>query len=157
MRKLFFARSLLAEESPAEESLAEASQWGALSVVELDGRGEVLASRLRELARYPGVALAVVHGELPADFQRAAAAPNLLLAQPLASGEPALLHSWADLAWVAAEDVREFTRLASAIDHIPIIAVRPLSAPLPIDESRAACDRLQRDLAPIGQFAGYVV
>ena len=39
----------------------------------------------------------------------------------------------------------------------PVVAARYLDSPLTLAEARAACDALQRDLAPLGQFAGYVV
>jgi hypothetical protein len=41
--------------------------------------------------------------------------------------------------------------------ELPIVAVRRLDQKLPLADARAACDALQRDLAGIGQFAGYVV
>ena len=34
---------------------------------------------------------------------------------------------------------------------------RVLSLPVEMSEARVACDKLQADLAPIGQFAGYIV
>ena len=61
---------------------------------------------------------------------------------------PARLFTFQDLRWLA--------EVYSSV-LLPKIAQRPLAAPLQIDEARAACDRLQSDLASIGQFAGYVV
>jgi len=141
---------------PPAVALAEASQWGALTVAEVCGTPPAIAARLRELAAFPAVAIALVRGELPSDFQRATAAPNLLLAQPIGDRGEHSPRSWADLLWWQTK-----TPLAApqplAHTTLPIIACRPITAPLPLPDSRAACDTLQRDLAPYGQFAGYVV
>jgi hypothetical protein len=47
--------------------------------------------------------------------------------------------------------------LPAETDRKAAVAARRLVQPLPLDQARAACDVLQRDLATIGQFAGYVV
>lgn len=141
--------------APDEALLAEASEWGAMTVVELDA-GPQFGQCLRELARFPGVAMALVRGSLSADFQGGGGAPNLLLAQRLDDAQDPQIAAWADLAFAAADDADSFARLAAAAS-VPVVAMRPLAQPLPLDVARAACDRLQRDLAPIGQLAGYVV
>jgi hypothetical protein len=140
----------------SEEQLAEASQWGAMAVVEVSGANQELVARLRTLALHPCVAMAIVRGELPADFKHFQVAPNLLLAQSFGQNDEINLQPWAQVMLVAAEDPALVERIA-AVGDLPLIAVRPLINPLPIAEARAACDALQRDLAPIGQFAGYVV
>jgi hypothetical protein len=135
-----------------DERLSEASQWGALALVHVESTGNGLAEQLRTLSRYPGAALAVVRGEIPADFNRSSIAPNLLLAQEMtsASREPA---PWADVLLINAESLGQ---VASQTQK-PMIAVRRLAAPVDLSSARAAYDVLQRDLAPLGQFAGYVV
>ena len=149
------ATAVLFTEDLQAERLAEASQWGALVAVEV-GEGADLLERLRMLARLPAVGMVAVEGELPADFQKLEVAPNLLMAQVVAdrwSGEAAV---WADVVVVDIHDLEPMGRLASRLDK-PIIARRRLPEALTIDEARSACDRLQRELAAIGQFAGYVV
>ena len=135
------------------ESLAEASQWGALSVVQIQQHGEEAVQRLRELARHPGVSIAAIHGALPADFKKSDAAPNLLLAQGSRSSATAELEPWVEL--IATDELTWLTNSA-ALDK-PVIAIRRLDSFASVADARAACDVLQRDLAPIGQFAGYVV
>ena len=141
---------------PEDDSLAEASQWGSLSVVELAADGESPASRLRAIARFPGVAIAVVRGALPAELRPADVAPNLILAQFLGPSDPLVRAPWAQVVFAPADDPRRIAELAATID-VPVVAVRPLVEPLPIADARAACDVLQRDLAPLGQLAGYIV
>lgn len=138
------------------ETLTEASQWGALAVVNVDGKGDEVASKLRALALHPCVAVAVVRDELPAGFSSASVAPNVLLAQPIRLGLELQVQPWARLLWAAADDPLVVRQVAGH-SELPVIAVRTLSQPLPLEEARAACDRLQRELAPTGQFAGYVV
>jgi hypothetical protein len=137
------------------EALAEASQFGAITLVEIL-RGEAGVRELRRLGEYPGVALAVLRGGLPAGFQRAQTCPNLLLGQGFTPGEELFRRDWADVLLAETTDPARLAQIA-ALGELPIIAVRPLAEPVPIDQARAACDELQRDLAPHGQFAGYVV
>jgi len=147
--------SALVVREPSEDQLAEASQWGALAVVDFNVTADA-ATQLRPLVRYPAVAIAVIHGQLPADFAKAQHCPNLLLASHLVLAEPPTIPNWADLAVVQADDIDQFASTVRSLS-VPIIAQRRLPAPLPLDEARAACDRLQRDLATAGQFAGYMV
>jgi hypothetical protein len=144
-----------AARSPTDQQLVEASQWGSLAIVELAQTGEAAAVRLQDLTRFPAVAMAVIQGDLPAGFKAAQTCPNVLIAQTI-TGKEFHPQPWAQLIVVSADDPQQFARVAAAVD-LPVIAVRRLCAPIPIAEARAACDVLQRDLASIGQFAGYVV
>jgi hypothetical protein len=147
--------SALVVSSPTEELLAEAAQWGALVAVELRP-AESSVTQVVKLARCPAAAIAVIHGELPDGFHKSAFAPNLLLGQPIAvSGAPSIAP-WAEVAIVEVHDQGSFAAVAARLE-LPVIAQRRLPAPLPFAAARAACDALQRDLAPLGQFAGYVV
>jgi hypothetical protein len=155
-REWHAAPAAMVASNPNEEQLAEAAQWGALAIVEIDEPGEAAVQRLRELARCPAVAIAVMRGELPAEFAKSPFAPNLLLAQQIGPGDAQTLQPWAELAIVSADDPEFFARVSSRLT-VPVVAQRRLALPLPIAEARAACDALQRDLAPGGQFAGYIV
>lgn len=138
-----------------EDRWAEASQWGALAIVELNCAASEIATRLRELARHPAVALVVLRGNLPPDFSPRQVAPNLLVVQAF-GGEPVAIHPWAQTLWLDDAQPGIAARLANSTS-LPIIATRRLPEPLSLTEARAACDALQRDLANAGQFAGYVV
>jgi len=139
----------------AREPLAEASQFGALAAVELLG-DKFTTVALRELACQPGVALAIVRGDLPVGFDRREVAPNVLIAQWIGLGDESHRQPWAD-AIVADIGDQVPPDGACRFSGLPIIAARLLSTPLPLDQARAACDALQRDLASLGQFAGYIV
>jgi Glycosyl hydrolases family 2 len=137
------------------EPLAEASQWGALSVVHFDQPADQATRRLRELARHPGVAIAVVLGQLPADFRKSQVAPNLLLADHIGLDNVFTVEPWADLLFVTADGPDHLHDAVAA--EKPVVITRYLEPPVGLGEARAACDTLQRDLAPLGQFAGYIV
>jgi hypothetical protein len=140
--------------SESNENVAEASQFGALAVVEV--AAEDAPAGLRRLALQPGVALAVIRGDLPPNFKRSDVAPNLLLVQVTAGGEPLIREPWADALLIETADPLLVARIAPQAG-LPVLVSRPLQIALPIDQARAACDSLQRDLAPHGQFAGYIV
>jgi hypothetical protein len=65
------------------------------------------------------------------------------------------LPDWAEVVLVEARDEHSLSSSLRPADR-PVIAVRPLETPLDIVEARAACDALQRDLAAVSQFAGYI-
>ncbi|MCI0362187.1 MAG: hypothetical protein L0211_27215 [Planctomycetaceae bacterium] len=138
------------------ETLSEAAQWGALTIVEIDETGQAAADRLRNLTRSPAVGIAVLRAPLGSGFHKSTVAPNLLLAQRIGPGDTLVIYEWAELAVVSAENLDEFARAIGRVS-LPVVAERRLTAPQPITDARATCDALQRDLAPLGQFAGYIV
>jgi hypothetical protein len=130
-----------------------ASEQGVLAMIDVVGEHPVW--RIRHLANYPSVAICVPD-MLPADFRKSQVAPNVILAQRLVRDVVLTRRSWADVLVVTADDV-EFVREAVASFDAPIIAARYHRLRVDVAAARAACDALQRDLAPLGQFAGYVV
>ena len=139
---------------PSDELLEEASQGGAWTVVELPQSGKDDVASLARLARYPAAAVAIIRGNLPEDFAHQTIAPNVLLAQHVENPSEKVLP-WTQIVAAPADDV--LLREMRARLDLPLIAIRKLNSPLSIAEARAACDALQRELAPIGQFAGYIV
>jgi hypothetical protein len=136
--------------------LAEASQRGTMAVVELRGEASEITTRLRLLAMFPAAMMAVVHGHLPRQFAIKGVAPNLLLAQSLDPIREFTLQPWAQAIWAETSDASALQALQTT-SGLPIVIVRRLLSTAPVEQARAACDKLQRDLAPTGQFAGYVV
>jgi len=111
---------------------------------------------LRILAMFPAAIMAVIHGHLPRQFGIKGVAPNLLLVQPLDPVREFVVQPWAHVIWAESSDI-DILRDLNATSDRPVVAVRRLKSPLRVDQGRAACDELQRDLAAIGQFAGYIV
>lgn len=81
-------------------------------------------------------------------------APNILRAA-MSLGP---LPKWAQLLILSVPegDLGQFAAQAKVLP-LPILAARPQKERCSIEEARAACDVLQRDLAPYGDFAGYLV
>jgi hypothetical protein len=135
--------------------LDEASQCGAMAVVMIRQRGDEAISLLRGLPRYPAVAMAVLDNALPNDFNKSAVAPNLLIGELRKASYPADPAPWADFVVIEVDDLHAMKSAAS--QGKPVIAMRPLGAAVDIHAARAACDAIQRDLAHLGQLAGYIV
>lgn len=151
------AASALYLDDPNDVILEEASEEGVLLAVRLGDNTaeEKLIAEVARVGRWPAVAVVVLDGDVPAckDLQRAAR--NTLLAQRVTSGELSAtsLRPWADLLWW------EVSRVEAAIvcpsHNLPLIVYRPAAEAATIAERRLNCDRLQAELAPLGDFAGY--
>ncbi|MBI2477496.1 MAG: hypothetical protein HYV60_02235 [Planctomycetia bacterium] len=111
-----------------------------------------LVPKLRSLTRWPGVAIVILPTDCVVDDELRAAAPNLLFAQRIDGTAPKPLADWAQVAFCDATEV-EMTESW----EVPIVAERRLNGDYALIEARRECDHLQRDLAPLGDFAGYVV
>lgn len=149
------AETAMLVEGLDEQLLADASAWGVLVVTQLAGDDD-LRNQLRRLARWPAAGLAVLPAHTRLDWDPATVAPQVVLAQQCPAGERAAPEPWCRLAWCEVGDPREFSRQV-ADWRVPVVAVRRASATGTLAQLRAGCDRLQRDLAPFGQYAGYVV
>jgi len=132
--------------------LTDASEFGVLCIVllEKEQANEVV---LRSIAQHASAAIAVLPANAALSENVQVFCPNLVLAQRVE--ETSRLAPWAQIAWVGAKDTAWFAQQAAGLS-LPIIAVRHYHGDS-LAEARAAIDQLQADLAPIGQFAGYVV
>lgn len=151
---LAILRPALGEAADDELLLREASRRGALVVPWWRAAGDAMLSRLAWAGRFPAVWLALLEESGDCDPQALRdAAPNLLLARRWTESGASL--DWADL-WFA--DASAVHAAGALRWEQPIVVMAP--AP-PLDGApstgRAACERLQRDLAPLGDFAGYLV
>ncbi len=117
---------------PTDALCQEASRVGVLLVVQAPHDADATAE-LRRLARHAAVAL-LVHSPEHRDPAWQAAAPNIAFA--------------ASLDMAAAQN-------GPVLDQ-PSIAFRPAQA-ASLEALRAASDQLQANLAPRGDFAGYIV
>jgi glycosyl hydrolase family 2 len=146
------AALLAPAQSLDDRLLTMASEEGVLLIVQLASANA--AAEISRLSRYAAVAITV----LPAGSRssRFAVATNIVLAHPLKQGEIEPPPDDARLVVAEVSDKATFADWAST-QHRPVIAFRPLPDSYETAAARAECDRLQRDLAPYGQFAGYIV
>jgi len=150
------ATAAMLVDEPGDERCEAASRRGVLLVARLrESAG--METRLLRLARWPAVGIVVLPTGVTLAEGACRRVPNLLLAEEPIAGQPPRLSPWAQLAVVQAANLEHGT--AGKLG-VPVFAVRS-SEPgekyaTPAD-ARTACDRLQRDLASQGDFAGYIV
>ena len=141
---------------PTDELCSDASRLGVVLVVELQGDAASLADKLRWLAKWPAAAIAVLPTGQRLDRSIRRFAPNLLLAACTPKGEPALVPNWAHLIVCEDTSAEELAARTQSLSQ-PVLAMRSAGWCDNLADARRACDRLQRDLAGRGGFAGYVV
>lgn len=138
---------------PTDAFLEQAAEAGAMIVPSL--RAEQIAE-LDRLARQATVAACVLETspDWPADLRRRI--PQTLFWEALPIEAPRTLSAWAQGAFVSlGEDpaaIAPWRELAA-----PVVACRRIAGAPSLAAARAECDRLQRDLAPYGDWAGYVI
>jgi hypothetical protein len=140
---------------PNDELCAEASRCGVLLIAELTRIRQRL--RARELSQWPAVGLVIQQRAVLERPGAEADIPNgVIAAQRFALGERVRP---ANRAQAVICDVEEAGEAAARIGDcpLPIVAFRRCRDGTSVDEARAACDRLQRDLAPRFDLAGYLV
>ena len=110
-------------------------------------------NELRRLAAWPCIATAVVDGDEVANL-KLDKPMNLMLSQAIRREDTTA--SWADAFMVRTDDVpRVILRTMTSVGK-PVFAWRDGDAES-LSDARAGCDRLQSDLAPDFDLAGYFV
>lgn len=148
---------------PPLDLLVEASRRGLYLIARLDAERQDLPAALRNLARWPAVLMAVIRGGAKFDRSLQQVAPNLLLAQEVDLSAPQGPDALEPRPWATAlvAELEPGKTLQSAGEinaSLPWLFLRSVATGnLSPAEARAECDRLQRDLAPAGQFGGYLI
>ncbi len=146
--------TVIVTDNATERVCGAATEAGVLLAVRVSGADGEVRKQLRRLSRWPAVAIAAVGADETIDETIRQTAPNILLAQwldPIASGS---LAGWAQAAFCPLTDAAGFNDVAATIP-VPVVAIRREQGT--VRQLRSACDRLQRDLAPGGEHAGFVV
>jgi hypothetical protein len=129
--------------APDDALLRDASRFGVLIVAIEDA-----PARLVELARWPAVGIALFTHQATIAPEFVAAAPNLIVGRLFAPPEPVIAAPWSR---IIAADAGEMPDLP-----MPRVACR-FTSHSDLADARAECDRLQRDLAGRGEYAGYMI
>ncbi|MDA1052123.1 MAG: hypothetical protein O3C40_16810 [Planctomycetota bacterium] len=139
---------------PTESLLSRASFSGVLLVAELTS-GDLL-QELRRLSHWPASAIAILPSECDVTKELRAAVPNLLFAERIDLSTAIAPADWTQVVFC---DETNQQQLRDALTQmpLPIVAERRLNGGYTLKEARRECDHLQRDLAPLGDFAGYIV
>ncbi|HZZ74237.1 MAG TPA: hypothetical protein VFE24_18520 [Pirellulales bacterium] len=140
---------------PDDELCEQASMFGVLLIAEIPVGESTLRDDLSRLARWPAVGIVVLEAQeiSPRVLERRA---NLLLAQQIdrAAAPAVSIAPWADLLVVDANHPH-LPDLARG--PLPVLVRRSVPRPTSVAAARGECDRLQRELAPLADFAGYIV
>jgi hypothetical protein len=120
--------------------VAAASERGILTIATSD-----------EFAGWPAVGLVLMRHESNHQHMR-----NVLKAQAFNATDNVMPIASAQVAMVEVNDPLLFAHRAKGCT-IPVIACRRHPEIVDVVEARKACDTLQRDLAGLGHFAGYVI
>lgn len=140
-----------------KEACETASDSGVVLVPILRGEAARIARELRILSRWPAIALAIIDSDQSLDTGLKAVAPNVELVHFCRNGfSEETIPSWASAVAGSVDDPVQFGARFSR-STVPVLAVRELDSKMNVSQRRADCDRLQRDLAPYGDFAGYIV
>lgn len=150
--------SLLAH-APSDELCEAASQIGVFMLAAVRGEAAHVTAELRRLSRHAAVGMALVDpiGEMRNDLRDAC--PNVLLAAKIDVDHQQSSPPWAHVAMVEHADLEKLSRWV-ATSSLPVIARRHDTASHEsedIETRRAACDRLQTDLAGRCDPAAYCV
>jgi hypothetical protein len=139
--------------------LATASELGVLLVGQLSGESENALAHLEELARWPAVGMVLMDTALDEATLVASRPRNVLLGQRLRVDETMTEFQpaqWADFVVGDVDDPALFVTQTKTL-HLPVVACRQGGAALSPQDIRTACEQLQQELAPHGDFAGYLV
>ncbi len=144
------ATAMLVEEP--DETLCETASRLGIAIVAQLSYSDNLADRLRRIAAYPSVLAVWLNFPCRGGDWRKLV-PNVLVAQsyPCVGDE----ELWGDL--LVCEISQQLPRQLPTDIAKPILALRPLPNRTALADARAACDTLQRDLAPQCTVAGYFV
>ena len=157
--------------NPTEDLCARASREGVMLIAELDppameesgstvSKSDAVLREVRRLSRHASVAIVAISEQVVevADMtsQLRSMAPNLLLAQRLASGEGKAAAAWADLLIC---DVDQLPTLTARLkDSRQAVLVQQVSdGILSIDQATDLCGRLGAELSAIECVAGCLV
>jgi hypothetical protein len=144
----------------AQKSFAAAGSMGVFLVADATAESMDLIRILFELSWRPATALVLLHRDkIAADQTHAARRMNLLLAQCFRPEESANQQDVEAAADVIAVELAEGERPPAWMARVakPVIAIRRGRVYADLSEARAACDRLQAELAPEFDLAGYFV
>lgn len=143
-------------DSPSDELCRRADSTGVLLIARLSESADNAGERLRRLGCFASVGIVILDDEAASVENIGKPRSGVLLAQQIRSGGPFDMRPWADVIVCDLSQV-DANELDLSKVTCPVLMYRSADSPASPPQARAACDRLQRDLAPFGQFAGYLV
>lgn len=149
--------TMLVREAPPD-LLHATSQAGVVVAAQLAGRAEQVYANLMRLARYPAVAMALVDSTEVSRARIREVAPNLICVQKIVPSQPSEVRDWAEATWWSSRhpQLSEMARSQTQPVIVSAESSKP-DSPRSLTAVREEVDRLQRAVAPLGDFAGYAI
>ncbi|MBA4018607.1 MAG: hypothetical protein C0483_15690 [Pirellula sp.] len=143
--------TVLAVVDPHDDDCKAADEVGVLLLADLRMRGEQLLTRMRQLSRFPSVAM-IETQEWVLETERSSARNTLTVAeiQHLQNSQ-----SKPDV-YIWPNENGDFDIASETTRKHAVIASRDVDNATSLMEARSACDALQRDLAGVYDPAGYM-
>jgi hypothetical protein len=146
-------------QSVTQSTCGSASQHGVLLIADgtswNPGKTEEIRRKVAAIARWPAVAIIILDDHIEFGNELRRLARNTLFAQCCTDANSFVPRPWAHLIWWQVELVDEIRKPPPT--DLPIILYHCRETHATIQNGRAACDRLQAQLADVGDFAGYFV
>jgi hypothetical protein len=144
------------EPHPSDALCEASSRQGVFLVPVISGSPEEIRREVRRIARWPSVGLAIIDAGGLDTNELLRSALNVVLAQCSSTGERVELEGWANAVVGYVEDPETFARQFAEC-RLPVLGGRRNDEATTLADARRECDRLQRELAPFGDFAGYII
>lgn len=148
----------IAVDQPDDILCERASREGVLLVANVAAPScavQHYVDELDRLARWPAARIAILPGDLPAEILTSHRFGNVIFAQHVPARQVVRPARWAQLMVCEGADVHDLAR--RAVDSsLPVVALRATEQVVSAHGVRTECDRLQRDLAPYVDLAGYL-
>ncbi|MCG8583252.1 MAG: hypothetical protein MI757_00890 [Pirellulales bacterium] len=142
---------------PDDKLCREATQRGVLLVASITADDEIeLRKRISQLERFGAVGLVVVSCSKNFSCEGESVGRNVVVCHEMCDNDPHAVPDWADAVLYRVGDPQQAASFAASCER-PTIAWRSIEGIQDVAEARAACDSLQRELAPHGDFAAYFV
>ena len=150
------SESTMMIDDASDALVTEATKLGVLLACRAGGSAADVLGALRWMSRYPSVGIAVLTGVTASELKDVPKVGNLLRANFVTAEQPLTAYPWTDVVIGEVDGPADFS-LKMRSCAVPVIAARLQSNISSAADVRGECDRLQSDLAPHGDFAGYVV
>lgn len=149
-------------DAPSDEICELAERRGTLLIARLDTRAhsiEQIRAELSRLSRFAAVGMVILPGEIVVGIELRSVARNLVLVQShtnslAAASTPGVPQPWAHARLC---ELTDQTRLDEVVSDPSATLIWRRDKDVNVDNARRGCDRLQAELASIGDFAGYFV
>jgi hypothetical protein len=146
---------------PSSELCELASRLGLMLIADLRAatytcNDQSISDALRRIGTWPAVIMAIVDRSDFENIKINQAARNLIVGQYVSAGDSFQIANQTQIVFAEVDELSEFAHRVKDCRR-PIIAIRRLPQSVTMESARAACDALQADLAPHGDFAGYAV